>query len=74
MHPHIQKLYSIAIKRKKNYRFNEGTSVDGLDIALCTISGSGTDTRSRSNKFETVSHTMMIFKNESKVSVFKKAG
>jgi anhydro-N-acetylmuramic acid kinase len=55
MHPHIQKLYSVANKPdRKIIGLMSGTSVDGLDIALCRISGSGTDTKIRIEHFETV--------------------
>nr|WP_121270221.1 anhydro-N-acetylmuramic acid kinase [Pedobacter schmidteae] len=34
-----------------------GTSMDGLDVALCGVSGSGTDTKVRLLEFKTVSYT-----------------
>lgn len=47
-----------------------GTSVDGLDIALCGIAGSGTDTKIKLLQFETITYSA-DFKNEVK-SVFAK--
>ena len=47
-----------------------GTSVDGLDIALCRITGSGTDTTVELLNFETTSYTDE-FKKEVK-SIFSK--
>jgi len=71
MHPHIQKLYSIANKpARKIIGLMSGTSVDGLDIALCNISGQGTETKVKVEKFETVAYND-DFKNEVK-SVFSK--
>ena len=71
MHPHIRKLYSIADKPgRRIIGLMSGTSVDGLDIALCTISGSGTDTKIRVEYFETVPYND-DFRNEVK-SVFSK--
>ncbi|MBK7289028.1 MAG: anhydro-N-acetylmuramic acid kinase [Chitinophagaceae bacterium] len=69
MHTHIEKLHSIAAK---DYRriigLMSGTSVDGLDVAVCGIQGNGMDT------VITVEHFMTVpydndFKKEIK-SVF----
>lgn len=71
MHPHINKLYSIASKPvKKIIGLMSGTSVDGLDIALCKIEGSGTETKITIEHFETISYTD-DFKKEIK-SIFAK--
>ena len=71
MHPHIQKLYTIANKpKRKIIGLMSGTSVDGLDIALCTITGSGTETKIRVDQFEIVPYNE-DFKKEVK-SVFSK--
>ncbi|MEQ7802444.1 anhydro-N-acetylmuramic acid kinase [Pedobacter sp. ASV1-7] len=47
-----------------------GTSMDGLDIALCGVSGSGTDTKVRVIEFKTVEYTE-TFKAEIK-SIFSR--
>jgi anhydro-N-acetylmuramic acid kinase len=71
MHTHIQKLYTIASKPvKKIMGLMSGTSVDGLDIALCKIEASGTETKITIEHFETISYTD-DFKNELK-SIFAK--
>ncbi len=71
MNPGIQKLYNLA---DKPYRLiiglMSGTSLDGLDIALCKIKGCGQDTKLELLKFETVSYTD-DFKNEVR-NVFSK--
>ena len=71
MHTHIQKLYTIANKPvRKIIGLMSGTSVDGLDIALCKMEGSGTDTKISIEHFETVAYND-DFKKEVK-SVFSK--
>ncbi|MDX2046667.1 MAG: anhydro-N-acetylmuramic acid kinase, partial [Chitinophagaceae bacterium] len=71
MHRHIQKLYAIAAKpQRRIIGLMSGTSVDGLDVALCSIEGSGRDTNVSVEHFETVSYGKE-FKEEIK-SVFSK--
>jgi anhydro-N-acetylmuramic acid kinase len=71
MNPNIRKLYDIA---QKNERYiiglMSGTSVDGLDIALCKISGHGTNTSIEVVQFETATYDY-IFK-ERVASIFSK--
>jgi anhydro-N-acetylmuramic acid kinase len=71
MHTHIQKLYTIANKPvRKIIGLMSGTSVDGLDIALCSVEGSGAGTKISIDYFETVAYND-DFKKEVK-SVFSK--
>ncbi len=57
MNPNIQKLVTIANKRKKRIiGLMSGTSLDGLDIALCSLEGTGTETRAELEYFETFSY------------------
>ena len=58
MYTNIQKLYDIAGKPKRLIiGLMSGTSLDGLDIALCSIEGNGLDTKLELLNFETVSYT-----------------
>ena len=58
MNPGIQKLYDLASKPGRLIMgLMSGTSLDGLDIALCNIEGSAQTTKVELVKFETVSYT-----------------
>ena len=57
MNKNISSLNTIATKLKRTIiGLMSGTSVDGLDIALCHFSGTGIDTRIELKQFETVSY------------------
>ncbi len=71
MNPNIQKLYDIAKKPKRLIvGLMSGTSLDGLDIALCSFAGSGLQTKIELQHFETIPFTD-DFRKEVK-SVFSK--
>ncbi len=57
MHKNIQQLCAIASKNKRMViGLMSGTSLDGLDIALCEISGDGLDTRVKLLEFVTLDY------------------
>ncbi|PBJ05011.1 anhydro-N-acetylmuramic acid kinase [Flavobacterium sp. ACN6] len=61
MNKNIKALYRIAQKETKRIiGLMSGTSLDGLDIALCEISGSGVNTNVNLIQFETVSYSEEI--------------
>lgn len=68
----IEKLYKIAQKKERLIiGLMSGTSLDGLDIALCKFSGSGLSTRVTLLQFETVPYPN-VFKEEIKKIFSKK--
>jgi anhydro-N-acetylmuramic acid kinase len=71
MKHNILKLHSIANKPERIILgLMSGTSLDGLDMALCSFSGSGLQTKIKLLQFETVAYKD-DFKNEVK-SIFSK--
>ncbi len=72
MNNNIQKLYNIANNPKRLILgLMSGTSLDGLDIALCRIEGSGLTTKIELLNFETIPYTD-DFKNEVRTIFSKK--
>ena len=71
MHPNIQDLYTIANKpSRKIIGLMSGTSLDGLDIALCSITGSGVQTSVVLDHFTTVAYSPAF--KEKVLSIFSK--
>jgi anhydro-N-acetylmuramic acid kinase len=61
MNKNINALYQIAQKdSRKIIGLMSGTSLDGLDIALCEISGSGQNTAVKLQQFETIDYSEEI--------------
>jgi anhydro-N-acetylmuramic acid kinase len=57
MNKNLEKLYGIAAKTSRTIiGLMSGTSLDGLDIAVCRISGAGLDTEVKLLFFETVAY------------------
>jgi anhydro-N-acetylmuramic acid kinase len=57
MNKNIQTLYNLSAKKSRNIiGLMSGTSLDGLDIAYCTISGHGIDTKIELLQFETIGY------------------
>lgn len=55
MNPNINRLYQLSNRpHRKVIGLMSGTSLDGLDVALCVCHGSGTDTNIELLQFETV--------------------
>jgi anhydro-N-acetylmuramic acid kinase len=71
MHPNIQHLYEIANKPSRRViGLMSGTSLDGLDIALCTITGAGNTTKVLLDEFITVPYASDL--KEKLLTVFSK--
>ncbi|QHT71077.1 anhydro-N-acetylmuramic acid kinase [Rhodocytophaga rosea] len=63
MNPNIASLYTIASKSERTIiGLMSGTSLDGLDVALCRFKGSGLSTEVELLQFETVPYTEEIKK------------
>ncbi|WP_151173935.1 anhydro-N-acetylmuramic acid kinase [Pseudoalteromonas ruthenica] len=57
MHPHIHALYELSAKPQRTIvGLMSGTSMDGLDVALCRVSGAGRDTRIEVEHFTTCAY------------------
>jgi anhydro-N-acetylmuramic acid kinase len=71
MHQSIQQLYDIAKKPSRMVLgLMSGTSLDGLDIALCELEGAGKDTKMTLLNFTTVDYNPSM--KEAILSVFSK--
>lgn len=68
MNTNIESLYQIAQKPTRSIvGLMSGTSLDGLDVALCAISGSGTNTVVQLKEFETIAYSEEVKKEIRKV-------
>lgn len=64
MKQHVEQLYKISVKKERVIiGLMSGTSLDGLDIAVCTIAGSGASTKFRLKEFTTVPYDEEFRKN-----------
>jgi anhydro-N-acetylmuramic acid kinase len=71
MHQNIQNLVKVAAKPERMIiGLMSGTSMDGLDIALCSITGAGRDTKFELKAFTTIDYTNDF--KEKILSVFSK--
>lgn len=69
MNPSIKKLADLAEKKsRKIIGLMSGTSLDGLDIALCEISGSGENTDVQLTEFVTTPYSEQLRKQLKKIS------
>src|SRR6202000_3374079 len=63
MNQNLQHLFKIAQKEEKlAIGLMSGTSLDGLDIALCSFTGNGFQTKFKLLKFVTIPYTKKIKK------------
>ncbi|OMP75409.1 MULTISPECIES: anhydro-N-acetylmuramic acid kinase [unclassified Chitinophaga] len=61
MNSNLQRLFTITQKPvRRIIGLMSGTSLDGLDVALCAISGSGMDTKVVLEQFETVPYPIEV--------------
>ena len=61
MNPNIKKLLEISAKTTRRIiGLMSGTSLDGLDIALCRISGTGFQTEFELEQFTTISYENQV--------------
>lgn len=68
MNSNIQKLYTLSIKEERRIiGLMSGTSLDGLDIALCKFRGSGLETAVEIERFATISYEDSMKKEIRKV-------
>ncbi len=75
MNPNIEHLYSIAAKSKRLIiGLMSGTSLDGLDIALCSFEGSGSATKTTVLQFETIPYSEDLKKDIGSISSKKNIG
>ena len=71
MHQNIENLVKVAAKPERMIiGLMSGTSMDGLDIALCLIKGAGKDTKFELNAFTTIDYTNDF--KEKILSIFSK--
>ncbi|TDF34513.1 anhydro-N-acetylmuramic acid kinase [Alteromonadaceae bacterium M269] len=68
MHSHIQKLFNTAQKKERLIiGLMSGTSLDGLDIALCRITDSEVHTKIRLEAFQTIEYGQEYRENVQKI-------
>ncbi|SFD09527.1 anhydro-N-acetylmuramic acid kinase [Chitinophaga sp. CF118] len=61
MNRNLHKLFDIANKPvRRIIGLMSGTSLDGLDVALCSISGSGMDTKVTLEYFDTIAYPVVV--------------